>query len=188
MDVPIFVKDEFGAFYKAMFEHQVEKEGGRATFLEYAWDMSWCDPCAADPLSVAQLRELGAFWLAEAGNRPQQGRMMPGQPQPVNAFVTRLHLRYTAETHPQDLQFQITGDRENWQGRYILRHPYTGDAQCEGAEQYRASLPARFAEEARTLASLTGWEMAEIEQKMAANGQDASALPKPRPWWDRLWD
>ena len=21
----------------------------RAVFLEYAWDMAWCDPCAADP-------------------------------------------------------------------------------------------------------------------------------------------
>ena len=30
-----------------------------AVFLEYAWDMAWCDPCAADPLSTRELRELG---------------------------------------------------------------------------------------------------------------------------------
>ena len=27
------------------------------------WDMGWCDPCAADPLSNDQLRKLGVFWL-----------------------------------------------------------------------------------------------------------------------------
>ena len=51
MDVPIYIKDEFGDFYKDMFAHQVEKENGKAVFMEYAWDMSWCDPCAAEPLS-----------------------------------------------------------------------------------------------------------------------------------------
>jgi hypothetical protein len=29
-----------------------------AVFLEYAWDMNWCDPCAADPLSQDELRKL----------------------------------------------------------------------------------------------------------------------------------
>ncbi|MEM6464846.1 MAG: DUF2330 domain-containing protein, partial [Pseudomonadota bacterium] len=67
MDVPIYVKDEFGDFYKAMFAHQTEKRGGKAVFMEYAWDMSWCDPCAANPLSPSQLRELGVMWLDEGG-------------------------------------------------------------------------------------------------------------------------
>ena len=30
---------------------QVRRQDMRAVFLEYAWDMAWCDPCAADPLS-----------------------------------------------------------------------------------------------------------------------------------------
>src|SRR5262249_12534720 len=50
-DVPLFVKSEFGDFYKAVFSEQVKKEDMRTVFLEYAWDMAWCDPCAADPLS-----------------------------------------------------------------------------------------------------------------------------------------
>ncbi|MEO1136026.1 MAG: DUF2330 domain-containing protein, partial [Pseudomonadota bacterium] len=54
MDIPLFVKDEFGAFYKSMFHEQVEKENGRAVFLEYAWDMAWCDPSAVDSGSAAQ--------------------------------------------------------------------------------------------------------------------------------------
>src|SRR5947209_11191948 len=53
VELPVYLKEkgEFGKFYKAMFGRQVEKESGHSVFLEYAWDMKWCDPCAADPLS-----------------------------------------------------------------------------------------------------------------------------------------
>ena len=53
------------AFYSAMFDAAVARENMQAVFLEYAWDMSWCDPCAADPLSFEELRELGVFWILE---------------------------------------------------------------------------------------------------------------------------
>ena len=59
-------RGEFSRFYKAMFTRQVEKQDGRAVFLEYAWDMKWCDPCAADPLSSDELRQLGRV----LGRRP----------------------------------------------------------------------------------------------------------------------
>src|SRR5438270_8905993 len=39
-DVPLFVKDESGTFYKALFDHQVAKDEMRTVFLEYAWDMA----------------------------------------------------------------------------------------------------------------------------------------------------
>jgi len=55
MDVPLFVKTRFSDFYKAMFSEQVKKEDMRTVFTEYAWDMSFCDPCAADPLSSQEL-------------------------------------------------------------------------------------------------------------------------------------
>ncbi|MEM7329117.1 MAG: DUF2330 domain-containing protein [Pseudomonadota bacterium] len=197
MDVPIFVKDEFGDFYKAMFEHQTQKENGKAVFMEYAWDMSWCDPCAANPLTRSELRELGVMWLDEG--RPQEDiqpmprpAIRPG-PQPVDAFVTRLHVRYDGRTFPEDLNFQVTGDRENYQGRYVLRHPWRGDyGQCEAAGVYAENLVSRWDEEAESLAKLTGWELAEIKQKMADGGFSASAVgvskPKPkRKWWQRLW-
>lgn len=61
MDVPVYVKEEFPQFYRAMFTEQVKREDMRAVFLEYAWDMGWCDPCAADPLSIDELRKLGVF-------------------------------------------------------------------------------------------------------------------------------
>lgn len=196
MDVPIFVKDEFGEFYKAMFAHQTEKENGKAVFMEYAWDMSWCDPCAANPLSRSELRDLGVMWLDEGGQgdiRPMPRNGIRPGPQPVDAFVTRLHVRYDGKSFPEDLNFQVTGDRENYQGRYVLRHPWRGDyGQCEEAGVYAESLVSRWDEEATSLAKLTGWELDEIKQKMADGGFSASSVgisePKPkRKWWQRLW-
>ena len=66
MDLPVYVKESSRDFYRAMFTEQVKREGMRAVFLEYAWDMAWCDPCAADPLSADELRKLGVFWLPRA--------------------------------------------------------------------------------------------------------------------------
>ena len=52
-------------FHRDMVVNQVKKADMRAVFTEYAWDMNWCDPCAADPLSHEELRSLGVFWLTE---------------------------------------------------------------------------------------------------------------------------
>ena len=131
VELPVFVKDEFSDFYRDMFATQVDKERMRTVFLEYAWDMNWCDPCAADPLSDRELRSLGVFWT---GDGPQGNRLMP-KSQARDVFVTRLHLRYTADTFPEDLMFQETGDRSNFQGRYVLRHPWKGKATCPAAER-----------------------------------------------------
>ncbi len=188
MDIPVYVKDEFGEFYKAMFETQVQKENERAIFLEYAWDMNWCDPCAADPLSNDELRELGVYWI---GGAPGPEDIAPRRPGPAaqDVFVTRLHVSYDAQHFPEDLMFKETGDRTNYQGRYVLRHPYTGDAKCEAAQQYRASLPKRFEQEAQTLANLTGWEIDDIRDKMNEKGQsfEEPEEPKKDPWWKRIW-
>ena len=69
IDVPLYVKDEFGPFYKAVFERAVSRENMRAVFVEYAWDMGWCDPCAAEPLSNKELVELGARWIGSADDQ-----------------------------------------------------------------------------------------------------------------------
>ncbi|WP_428409836.1 DUF2330 domain-containing protein [Hyphococcus sp.] len=184
-NIPLFVKGEFGEFYKSMFHEQVEKENGRAVFLEYAWDMNWCDPCAADPLSQDELRELGVYWLdGGTGSGILPRRPAPGGAQDV--FVTRLHVSYDAEHFPEDLMFKETGDRSNYQGRYVLRHPYKGDATCEAADAYRAELPKRFEAEAQTLASLTGWDIDDIREKMDDGGQSFTP-PTPTPWWKKLW-
>ncbi len=212
MDVPLYTKKEFAPFYRAMFDTQVTKDDMRAVYLEYAWNMGWCDPCAADPIPNAKLVELGAFWLAsEATQQPapvprsgSSSRRPPGiMPRPVppmgqKAFITRLHVRYDAAHFPEDLMFQETADSSNFQGRYVLRHPYTGPSKCEALKGYRQSLRTRFETEAGNLAKLTGWDIAEIRTKMEKNGQSFAEpkdddLVKPadkdgeKPWYEKMW-
>ena len=190
VDVPLFVEDEFGDFYRALFARQVAEHDMRAVFLEYAWDMAWCDPCAADPLSPSELRDLGVWWVAAAGGpepAPRRGARIlpPGPPVAQDVFVTRLHLRYDAASFPEDLVFQTTGDRSNFQGRYVMRHPWTGSDECAAADRYRADLRRRQEADAARLAALTGWDAAEIRRKMGLRGQPASE--EEESWWERLW-
>lgn len=173
-EVPLFVKNDFANFYKAMFTRQVAKEDRRAVFLEYAWDMAWCDPCAAEPLSSSELRGLGVFWADGDGH--SQGQ---------NVFLTRLHVRYDGEHFPEDLVFQETGDRENFQGRFILRHPWTGKASCEAAQAYRRELPKRYEQQAQSLASLTGWDIQKIRGRM--NLKASASVDPEESWWKALW-
>jgi hypothetical protein len=188
VELPVHVKSEFKDFYRAMFGEQVKKEDMRAVFLEYAWDMGWCDPCAADPLSPEELRTLGVFWLGDRGRDPAPGPWLRGPRGGggVDVFVTRLHVRYDGTRFPDDLVFQETGDRTNFQGRYILRHPWKGDETCEAAVRYRESLRARGEREAAALASLTGWPIEDIRRKMRADYGAVSAVD--RPWWKKIWN
>lgn len=186
MNVPVYVKDEFGDFYKAMFQEQTKRESENVVFMEYAWDMSWCDPCAADPMSTRELKELGVYWLdgGASGDTRKRRPTSPGGPQDV--FVTRLHVSYDAAHFPEDLMFKTTGDRENFQGRYVMRHAFKGDATCDAAKEYRAGLPARYEQEAQTLANLTGWDVDDIRRMMNEDGQTFSAPPKEK-WWEKIW-
>ena len=186
VELPVHVKDEFAEFYRAMFKTQVERERGEVVFLEYAWDMGWCDPCAADPLTPEELRRLGVMWLDDAAS-PVPGAQRPGPSVPgllaADAFVTRLHVRYDAAHFPEDLVFQETGDRTSFQGRYLLRHPWTGPAACPAGEQYHRQLGERREREARTLASLTSWDLGAIRPKLGALGP----APASEVWWRRVF-
>jgi len=164
IDVPLYVKAEFGKFYKAMFDRAVARENMHAVFVEYAWDMGWCDPCASEPLSNNELVELGARWI---GDDSAAAFRRGGTP----VFATRLHVRYDARSFPEDIAFLETYDRENFQGRYVLRHPWQGIASCPAAEAYRRELPKRFAKEAANLVGLTGWTRKEVEVEMENAGQ-----------------
>lgn len=166
-EIPVFVKNEFGDFYKAMFQTSYTREDRKVAFREYAWDMSSCDPCSAEPLNQEELKKAGVFWLS--------------QNTPNNVFITRLHVRYTRDKFPEDLMFQETSNRQQFQGRYILRHPFTGEMKCEAGRQYQRSLKQRVEQEAQTLAKLTGWDIKEIRKKTnVAQGQSS-------PWWRNLW-
>jgi hypothetical protein len=173
-EVPLFVKGEFGSFYKAMFDRQVKREEMRTVFLEYAWDMGSCDPCAAEPLSPHELRGLGVFWLDAGGSS--------------DVFLTRLHLRYDSPHFPEDLVLQETGDRDSFQGRYVLRHAWKGGATCEAAAGYRRELRRRWDHEARNVAELTGWSLDDVRRRMTLEAGTPAGARADEPWWEKLWN
>jgi len=155
--IPLFVGENFGAFYDAAFDRQAAAHTG-STFLEYAWNMGACDPCSAPPLANGELRALGASWV------PAEGWQQ-------NTFVTRLHVRYDRDHFPEDLALHETGDNESYQARYVMTHPFTGGTFCFAGFRYKAGLPERFRQEATSLRSLTGWDTAMIQRRMEETGQ-----------------
>ena len=145
-NVPPLVEDYFAEFYKAAFNRTVGNRGG--IVMEYAWDMSWCDPCAADPLPNAHLRKLGATWV-RGDNTGQQ-----------DVYVTRYHAQYSKGQMPKDVAFRVTDNRQNFQGRYVMNQPFDGPITCEAGQQYvRDKTRAMRKDEAR-LRKLTGWSKA----------------------------
>ncbi len=188
IDIPAYIKtdttQDFAAFYKTMFQTQAAREQYRVVFTEYFWDMSWCDPCAANPLSAQELRNLGVEWIkGEAGgNGGGNLRRFRGDPDARPVMVTRLHLRYTPETFPEDLMFHETGDRQNYQTRYVLRHAakVAPDA-CPQAPAYLAQVAVRKEKEAQTLASLTGWDINQVRKSHGITARQPDS-------WQRLFN
>lgn len=195
MDLPVHIRGDFASFYKAMFDQQARRDNYRTVFTEYFWDMSWCDPCADNPLSPTELRQAGVFWVDPpvsslpvplpgevTGRRPQILPFpRPGGAQPV--MLTRLHVRYTRESFPEDLAFQETADRQNYQTRYVLRHAFKGTPlACDAAATYYREVARRQEREAETLAQLTGWNLTDIRGRMELRPT------QDRPWWSTLWN
>ncbi|MDX1961334.1 MAG: DUF2330 domain-containing protein [Leptospiraceae bacterium] len=178
LEVPMFVKKEFANFYRDMFANQVQKENGRAVFTEYVWNMGWCDPCASEPLSKDELQSLGVFWLNDNEQKnPWNGGAMP-------VMITRLHIRYNNDTFPEDLMFQETKDTNNYQGRYILHHPWTGNRnECSEAETYFQNLSKREEARAKNLVMLTGWDLNTVHKKM----NFTPSTKQDNKWWKKIW-
>ncbi|MDJ0679549.1 MAG: DUF2330 domain-containing protein [Xenococcaceae cyanobacterium MO_167.B52] len=179
LDIPEFVQKEFPAFYTSMFQKSYEKENKQVAFLEYAWDMSNCDPCSAQPLNREELKQAGVFWLDSPTPLPGNRRSFPRN---SNVFITRLHVRYTRDKFPEDLRFQATGNRQLFQGRYVVRHPYKGEISCSAGNRYQQSVKERQEKEAQTLAGLTGWDINDIRQKI--NFVEVKTIP----WWPNIWN
>ncbi|MGF1674115.1 MAG: DUF2330 domain-containing protein [Rivularia sp. (in: cyanobacteria)] len=175
VNIPVYVKEEFGDFYKSMFQTSYTKEDKKVAFLEYAWDMGNCDPCSAEPLNREELIDAGVFWLDDYSSGIVPPGFRGGFPS-SNIFVTRLHVRYTRDKFPEDLMFQETSNRDNFQGRYVLQHPFTSETNCSAGREYKRSLRNRFEKEAQTLAKLTNWNIQDIRIKMKLEGQVSISL------------
>ncbi len=147
-NIPVFVQQKFGQFYKSLFDRAYRREGRNTVFLEYAWNVSpqnniKCDPCVSTPPVFSEFSQAGVNWAS------------PGS----QVFFTRMHVRYTRDKFPQDLVFQITPNRENYQARYVITHAATGDLSCDEGKSYMQNLKFRRSNELDELASLTGWDV-----------------------------
>ncbi len=206
LDVKDEVRDRFGEFYAALFDRTIEKNVG-AVVTEYAWQASTCDPCPGPNLGGGDFATLGADVLAGA----------PGKPAPYQGWdlvLTRLHARY-GKTVTEDLVFKqadpIVGGREhlqasgkleersqpsgtnNFQARYAIRHPWTGEITCKDPVRGRwggppagvtgggvkPALDLAFAPRGKAaLAQLVGQDIPELAIK-AAGGLPATAGTPP---------
>lgn len=171
VDLPTYVRDPavFRDFYKTMFSRLAEEDGYRTVFTEYAWDSRWCDPCVVPPPRDEEVVAAGGAWVVDgAGARRRD----------ASVIVTRLHLRYTPDSFPEDLMLQETADRATFQARYVLRHPWKGNPyQCGAAMTYFEQLGAREEKEARALAQLTGWNLADIRARLPQRSTPLPTLP-----------
>jgi hypothetical protein len=179
-EIPVYVKEKFGDFYKSMFQTAYDRENQNVAFVEYAWNMANCDPCSATPLTPEELRGAGVFWMNQ---NPTDGRGIRRPPNPNNnVFITRIHVRYTRDKFPEDLMFQETSNQQQFQGRYVLRHPFKGETSCDAGQQYRRGLVTRLDREAQTLARLTNWDINDIRRNLPQISVESV------PFWRTIWD
>ncbi|KIG16946.1 hypothetical protein DB30_03930 [Enhygromyxa salina] len=153
LEVKDAVRDRFAHFYVSLFDHTL-KQHPKAVVTEYAWSASTCDPCPEPALTLAELVTLGADVLpAYAGKL--DGKQIDADLEwsvPSEFVLTRLHARYDQSSLGEDLVFEeapgIAGGREfmqtngqlergsqpssenQFQARYIIRHPWTGAIAC----------------------------------------------------------
>ena len=155
LDVADATRSAFGPFYAALFDRVLAAHPG-AVVTEYAWSAGSCDPCPQDPLGLSELSTLGADVLPSTAAALGRARVASELQYsvPSDFVLTRLHARYGAEALGEDLVFQaapaIQGGREtigadgkieqgamvthgvnNFQARYVIRHPWTGPIECE---------------------------------------------------------
>lgn len=149
--VPLFVRDEFSEFYRDTYSKTWKREGKNVVFLEYAWDVTLnggmkCDPCVGPPPMFNELAQAGVNWLVA----DQWGN--------ASGFVyfTRMHVTYERSTFPQDLMFQETPNRQNYQARYVLTNPAGGGFDCAAGQQYIRELGQRRWNELYTYQWLSG--------------------------------
>lgn len=160
-NIPTFLTDNFGQFYKDAFDKAYNRNGKNTVFLEYSWDLSSsnytkCDPCSTTPPTYAEIKDAGVFWTSPGYDNGWGGADYNGE-----LFMTRLHVKYDREHFPQDLFFQTTPNKENFQGRYIMTHPVQGSIDCDAAANYYKKVLDRRENELDELAYLTGWDMDE---------------------------
>ena len=153
LEVVDAVRRSFPAFYAELFDATIEQANRRAVVTENAWQTTSCDPCPTPPLQSGDLTILGAMGQGGGGEEPAvRGQPYHGSFAPW--VLTRLHTRYDRATLKEDIIFReagpMVGGRAGWdgtssdsgaapagdgvnnfQGRYIIRHYWTGPVRCK---------------------------------------------------------
>ncbi len=142
------VRTRFGEFYTALFDHTLARVPG-AVVTEYSWDAGSCDPCPGPTLDGNDLATLGADIIGATYKDTEY----------ASYTLTRLHARYGKDVK-DDLVFRavkpIEGGRgvpdakgevpiavnqdvytNNFQGRYMILHPWAGEVACESPQRGR---------------------------------------------------
>ncbi len=192
-NIPLFVQKNFGSFYGNLFTNQWKKENKAVSFLEYAWNVTpinqmKCDPCVGNPPTAQDLVQSGVWWLngkdwSDYSDVDEEEEIDNGS---RNVHFTRLHFRYNRKSFAQDLMFQVTPNTENFQARYIITHPATGDLSCDAGKKYLQDLKQRRKKELMQLTALTGTDInnwqddasAINDEEDNASAQYASLLPQ----------
>jgi hypothetical protein len=191
-NIPLFVQKNFGAFYSNLFTNQWNKENKSVAFLEYAWNVTpvnpmKCDPCVGNPPTEQDLVQCGVWWLAGKDwndySDVDEEEIDNGS---RNVHFTRLHFRYNRSSFPQDLMFQVTPNTLNYQARYIITHPASGDFNCAAGRKYLQDLKQRRKKELVQLTALTGtdinnWQeeaIAKNDEETNVSAQYATLLPQ----------
>jgi hypothetical protein len=157
LEVAESVKDNFGSFYATLFDATLEKfkdtDGRNPVITEYSWMAGSCDPCPGPSLQAEDVLTLGGDVLPSFAADIQSGSTWAL----TNLTLTRLHARYDQKTLGEDLIFKPgtpkEGGREtgygteknyndardgyanNFQGRYIIRHPWNGAIKCQSPQR-----------------------------------------------------
>jgi hypothetical protein len=206
LDVDEQAREQFGAFYAALFDRTVEQNPG-AVVTEYSWMSMSCDPCPGPALDLNELAVFGGDVVPSGG----QGM--------YNFVLTRLHARYGKDALGEDLVFKtagpIAGGREqqgtdgkletgshpdsvnNFQGRYAIRHPWKGPIECanpkrgvwggpppgqEGGGGLKVAKDLAFAPRGTLqLASIVQHDVPEIGLKAASGIVPHAGDPPPLP-------
>ncbi len=177
-NIPLFVQKNFGAFYGNLFTQQWKNEDKSVAFLEYAWNVTpinqmKCDPCVGNPPTEQDLVQSGVWWLNGKdwndytdidNDEPDDGNR--------NVHFTRLHFRYNRKSFAQDLMFQVTPNKENFQARYIITHPASGNFDCEAGRKYLQDLKQRRKKELQELTHLTGTDINNWQEDAMAKNDE----------------
>jgi MYXO-CTERM domain-containing protein len=208
LEVDEKARAQFPALYAALFDATLEQNPG-AVITEYAWSAASCDPCPTPPLEPGEFATLG-------------GDALPGGRGNVYGYtLTRLHLRYRKEALADDLVLRtasgIMGGREVWkeggklehgaeasgtsnfQGRYVIRHPWKGSLDCVYPKRgVWGGPPAAEAGQGKTQAAqglafaprgkveLASWVREDVPElklltRIAAQQPGGSTVPRPGP-------